>query len=186
MSYDDRYADTMSAFFSGRLKDDIASFSKEPKMVELGHGAGIGHKDGTYDQYVKQLREQITKGNGTIYIGKAIKTDKNTLSIQDSTDKFSTEDIPKLLIMFNTILNPIQIKIVWKDSNGDQILDQYYEILSAHGNDYDWWDSYGVWFIGPEGLEEGDYKVEITSKEFGIEDKTKTLSTSVEFSVFNS
>lgn len=186
MSYDDRHTDIMSAFFGGRLKDEIASLSKEPKKVELGHGTGIGHKDGTYDQYMKQLREQRTKGNGTIYLGKAIKTDKNTLSIQDPTDKFSTENVPKLLIMFNTILNPIQIQVIWKDSNDDKILDQYYDIPPAHGNDYDWWDSYGVYFIGPEELEEGDYKIEITSKEFGIEDKTKTLSTSVEFSVFNS
>ncbi len=97
----------MITFFSGKLNDEIANLSKG-KMVELGHGVCIGHKDGIYDQYVKQLREQRTKGNGAIYLGKAIKIDKNTLSIQDPTDKFSTKDVPKLLIMFNTILNPIQ------------------------------------------------------------------------------
>jgi hypothetical protein len=182
MSYDNRNTDTMSAFFRGKLKDEIST-SKEPDIVELGHGVGIEHKYGTYSQYVKQLIEQNAKGNGTIYLGKAIKTDKNTLSIQDPTDKFSAEDVPKLLIMFNTILSPIQIHVIWKDSNGDKILDQYYDIPSAHSNNYDWWDSYGVLFIGPEDLEYGDYKIEITSKEFGMEDKIKVLSTSVEFSV---
>ena len=183
MSYDNRGTDIMSAFFSGKLKDEIANLSKEPKMVELGHGSGIGHKDGTYSQYIKQLEQQRIKGNGTIYLGKAINTEKNILSIQDPTDEFATEDVPKLLIMFNTILNPIQIKVVWKDSDGEQILDQYYEIPSAHSMDYDWWDSYGVYFIGPENLEYGDYRIYITSKEFGIEDKAKVLSTSIEFSV---
>lgn len=183
MSYDDRSRDIMSAFFSGKLKDEIASVSKPSKMVELGHGAGVGHKDGTYSQYIKQLETQRIKGNGIIYLGKAISTEKNTLSIQDPTDKFVTEDVPKLLIMFNTILNPIQIKVIWKDPNGEQILDQYYEIPSAHSMSYDWWDSYGVYFIGPDDLDYGDYKIDITSKEFGIEDKTKVLSTSIEFSV---
>lgn len=183
MSYGYRNTDIMSAFFSGRLKDEITSLSKEHKMVELGHGTGIGHKDGTYDQYVKQLREQRLKGNGTIYLGKAIKTDEGTLSIQDPTDKFSTDDVPKLLIMFTTILNPIQIQVVWKYPNGDTILDQYYEIPSAHGNNYDWWDSYGTWFIGPEDIPYGDYEIEITSKEFGTGDKIKLLSTLLEFSV---
>ncbi len=183
MSYDDRHTDIMSAFFNGKLREEITNLSKEPKMVELGHGGGIGHKDGTYDQYVKQLRDQAKKGNGSIELGKAIKTEKDTLSIQDPTDKFSTDDVPKLLIMFNTILNPIQLQVIWKDSNNEKILDQYYEIPPAHGNDYDWWDSYGVWFIGPEELDEGDYKIEITSKEFGIEDKIKTSKALIEFSV---
>lgn len=183
MSYNNRYTDTMNAFFTGKLKD--ISTSKEPDIVELGHGIGIGHKYGTYDQYTKQLIEQNTKGNGIIYLGKAIKTDKKTLSIQDPTDRFSTEDVPKLLIMFNTILNDIRIHTIWKDSNGNEILDQYYEIPSAYSNNYDWWDLYGIYFIGPENLEEGDYNIEITSKEFGIEDKAKVLSTSVEFSVID-
>lgn len=183
MNYNNRNIDTMSAFFSGKHRDDITSSSKEPKMVELGHGTGIGHKDGTYGQYVKQLIEQRIKGNGTIYLGKAIKTDRSILSIQDPTDKFSAEDVPKLLIMFNTILNPIQIQVVWKNSNDDEILDQYYEIPPAHGNNYDWWDLYSVYFVGPENLEYGDYKIEITSKEYGIDDKIKILSAFVEFSV---
>lgn len=50
----------------------------------------------------------------------------------------------------------------------------------------DWWDSYSVYFIGPEELEEGDYNIEITSKEFDIEDKIKTLRALVEFSVVDS
>lgn len=183
MSYDDRYVDIMSAFFGGKLNEDIANLYKEPHKVELGHGSGIGHKDGTYSQYIKQLETQIIKGNGIIYLGKAINTDKNILSIQDPTDKFTINDIPKLLIMFNTILNPIKIQVVWKDQNGDQILDQYYEIPSAHSMEFDWWNSYGVYFIGPEDLEEGDYTIDIMSKEFGIEDKTKVLLTSIEFSV---
>lgn len=182
MSYDN--ADTMSAFFSGKLKDDINT-PKEPDVVELGHGIGIGHKNGTYDQYMKQLREQNTKGNGTIHIGKVVKIGENTVSIQDHTDKFLTEDVPKLLIMFNTILNNIRIKAVWKDQDNNQILEQYYEIPSAHSNNYDWWDLYSVWFIGPENLDEGYYNIEIMSKEFGREDNVKALSTSIEFSVIS-
>ena len=185
MSYGDRNVDIMSAFFSGKLKDEIIRLSGEPKRVELGHGTGIGHKDGSYDQYAVQLREQTTKGNGSIYLGKGINTEK-TLSIQDPTDKFSEGEIPKLLIMFNIILNPIQLRVIWKDSSGDQILDQHYEIPPAHGMSYDWWDSYGVYFIGPEDLDYGDYIIEITSKEYGIEDKIKALSTSIEFSVEDS
>lgn len=183
MSYD-RHTDTMSAFFSGKFKDDIA---KGTKKVELGHGAGIGYRDGTYDQYVKQLREHRTEGNGAIYLGKGINTDDDTtLSIQYPTEKFSTEDVPKLLIMFNTIINPIQIRALWKSSDDDIILDQYCEIPSAHSMNYDWWSSYGVYFIGSEDLEEGDYKIDITSKEFGLGDKIKVLSTSIEFSVIDS
>lgn len=180
MSYDDRYSDTMKAFFSGKLNNEIAA--KGPKMVELGHGVGIGHKDGTYSQYVKSLSGK----NGTIYLGKGIKTDKDTLSIQDSTEEFTVGDVPKILVMFNTILNPIKIKVVWKDSDGNIILDQYYDMPSAYSMKYDWWDSYGVYFIGPEDLEEGNYNIEIISKELGIEDKIKTLRTSIEFSVIES
>lgn len=185
MSYD-RYTDIMSAFFSGKLKDEIADSNKETKKVELGHGLGIGYRDGTYDQYVKKLSENRIKGNGAIYLGKDINTNGNTLSIRNPTEEFLTEDIPKLLIMFNTILNPTRIKVVWKNSDDDIILDQYYEIPSAHSMNYDWWSSYGVYFIGPEDLEEGNYNIDIISKEFGIEDKVKTLSTSVEFSVVDS
>jgi hypothetical protein len=169
--------DIMRAFFSGKLKNDIEDASKS-KIVELGNSIGIGHKDGTYSQYIKQLEEQITKGNGVIYLGKSVKTDKNTLSIQDPTDNFSTKDVPKLILMFNTILNPIQIQVLWKDSKDSKILDQHYSIPSAHSNNYDWWDSFSVLFIGPENLERGSYKIDITSK-----DTTKVLSTSIEFSV---
>ncbi len=191
MSYDDRYGDTMKAFFSGKLNNEIAA--REPKTVELGHGVGIGHKDGAYSQYVKALSERTTKGNGAVYLGKAIKeeqlelsTDKNILSIQDPTDEFAIGDVPKLLIMFNTLLNNIRLKVAWKDSDDDIILDQYYDIPTAYSMKYDWWDSYSVYFIGPEDLDEGNYSIEITSKEFGIEDKTKVLSTLVEFSVVDS
>jgi hypothetical protein len=185
MSYD-RYTDIMSAFFSGKLKDEIVSANKGTKKVELGHGTGIGYKDGTYDVYAKKLSENKIKGNGTIYIGKDINTDGDTLSIQCPTEKFSTEDVPKLLIMFNTILNPIQIRVVWKNSDDEIISDQYYEIPSAHSMNYDWWESYGVYFIGPEDLEEGYYNINIMSKELGLGDKIKTLSAYVELSVLNS
>ncbi len=188
MSYDDRYSDTMKAFFSGKLENDIATKSK---MVELGHGIGIGHKDGTYSQYIKALSKRMATDNGTIYLGKAIKEeqlspDKNIFSIQDPTDKFTVEDVPKLLIMFNTVLNNIRIKVAWKDSDGNTILDQYYDIPSAYSMDHDWWDSYQTYFIGPENLGEGDYSIEIMSKEFGIDDKTKILKASIGFSVVDS
>jgi len=190
MSYDDRYGDTMRSFFSGKFNSEIA---KGHNTVELGHGIGIGHKDGAYSQYVKALSERTTKGNGAVYLGKAIKeeqfglsTDKNIFSIQDPTDEFTVGDVPKLLIMFNTVLNTIRLKVAWKDSDDDIILDQYYDIPTAYSMKYDWWDSYSVYFIGPEDLDEGNYNIEITSKEFGVEDKTKVLSTLVEFSVFDS
>ncbi len=191
MSYDDsdimRSTDTMGAFFSGKLKNEITNLKKEPQMVELGHGTGIGHKDGTYSEYVKNLREQASKGNGVIYIGKSINTEK-TLSIpeNDQTDTFALGDLPKLLIMFYNVINPVQIKVTWKDSNNESILEQFYEVPSAYGMSYDWWDSYGTYFIGPDDLETGEYKIEITSKEFGIEDKTKVLKTSIKFSVEDS
>lgn len=195
MTYDYKNANVMEALFSNKL--DLSDISSKYKMVELGHGVGIGHIDGSYSQYIKALSEHAGKGNGIVYIGKSIEIDKDVLSdksekhknnknklfIQDPTDKFSPGDIPKILIMFYNILNQTNIKVLWKDSNNDIILEQYYEIPSAHSLNYDWWDQYTLYFIGPENLEEGNYKIDITSTTLGVEDKIITLTTSLEFFV---
>lgn len=179
MNYENRETDTMSAFFRGKLTTN--TIKSQPKMVELGHGKGVGHTDGSYDQYIKQLYEKSSKGNGLIYIGKTI--DKEKMSIPDLNDKFKPAEIPKLLIMYYNILNRTHIKVEWKDMDNETILNQYYEIPSAHSMNYDWWDSYGVYFIGPEDLEEGNYKVDITSTELGAGDNRKVLKALINFSV---
>ena len=87
----------------------------------------------------------------------------------------------------------MSLKVIWKDSNDDTILEQYYNIPAAHSMNYDWWGSYGILFIGPEDLDEGNYMVEIISeeiisREYTISDKKdniKTFSASLEFSVEN-
>lgn len=178
--------DDMKLFFAGKVKIEAA----ESKLVELGYGKGIGHKYGSYSQYVKKLSEQVIKGNGIISIGKSV-IEKDIFSIPDPTDKFVVGDIPKLLIMYGNIINDISLKVMWKDSNNDTILEQYAEAPSAHSMGYYWWDSYGIYFIGPENLEEGDYKVEIISEEIisrehtvgEKKDNIKTFTASLEFSV---
>lgn len=177
----------MKAFFGGRIRNDIP----ELKRVELGHGKGVGHIYGSYNQYIKELSEQITKGNGTISIGKYV-IEKDIFSISDPTDKFATGDIPKLLITYGNIINSIQLKVVWEDSD-DTILEQYYNIPDPYSMGNDWWDQYSVYFMGPEDLEEGDYRVDIISEEIisrehtigEKKDNIKTLSASLEFSVEN-
>ncbi len=178
---------TMKAFFGGKIRNEVP----QPKLVELGFGKGVGHIRGTYSQYVKALREQAPKGNGTISIGKSIVTDKEIFSTQNPTDKFSLGDVPHILITYGNIINGIQLKVVWKDSNDETILEQFYDIPDPYSVGSDWWDQYGVYFTGPEDLEEGDYRVDIISEEIISREQTigdkkdniKTLSTSIEFSV---
>ena len=188
MTYE-KTTNTMKAFFEGRVRNNIP----ESKLVELGHGKGIGHIHGSYNQYIKELSEQRIKGNGAISIGKSV-IEKDVFSIPDPTDKFSVGDIPHILIMYDNIINDISLKVVWKDSNDDTILEQYYNLPSAHSMNYDWWKSYGILFIGPEDLDEGNYMVEITSEEIisrehtigDKKDNIKTFAVSLEFSVENS
>lgn len=178
--------EVMKSFFSGRIKYE----APKSKLVELGDGKGIGHTRGSYSQYVKALREQAPKGNGTISIGKSIVTDKEIFSTQNPTDKFSVGDVPHILITYGNIINGIQLKVVWKDSNDETILEQFYDIPVPYSVGSDWWDQYSVYFTGPD-LEEGDYRVDIISEEIISREQTigdkkdniKTLSTSIEFSV---
>lgn len=202
----DENINTMEAFFRGKLKLEDSLKAKN-KVVELGHGKGIEHLYGSYSQYIKKLSEQSTKGNGIIYLGKYVTeqepelkhvlksklesklksnlSNQDVFSISDSTDKFTSEEIPKVLIMFYNILNEISIKLTWKDSDNDTILEQYYEIPSAYSMQYDWWDQYGVYFIGPENLEEGNYIIEVTSTSYSADNKRITLTTSLEFTVID-
>ena len=71
----------MKSFFRGDIKmEDIDSKSR---LVEIGHGIGIGHIDGSYSKYIRQLSERSKEGNGIIYLGKAISEDKSFMSIVD-------------------------------------------------------------------------------------------------------
>lgn len=187
MAYEEN-TNTMKAFFEGKVRNDIPG----PKLVELGHGRGIGHEHGSYNQYIKKLSEQRTKGNGVISIGKSIKED--TFSIPNPTDKFNVGDIPHLLVMYNNIIDDISLKVIWKDSDDDTILEQYYNVPSAYSMGNYWWESYGIYFIGPEDLEEGNYSIDIISEEIIFKEHTmgdkkdniKTLTASIDFSVEDS
>jgi hypothetical protein len=186
--YYEKDINVMKAFFEGRVKNEIPKH----KVVELGHGKGIGHVQSSYNQYIKALSEQRIKGNGFISIGKSV-IEKDIFSMPNPTDEFVIGDVPKLLITYGNIINDILLKVAWKDSNDDIILEEYYEIPSAYSMGNSWWDSYGVLFIGPEELEEGDYKVEIISeemisKEYTMREKKdniKSFSTSLGFSIEN-
>ncbi len=182
MSYADREDNNiMKSFFRGNIKmEDLGSKSR---LVEIGHGIGIGHVDGSYSKYINQLSKHSKEGNGIIYLGKAINEDKGKMSIMDATEKFDQGNVPKLLIMFHDIINGMILKVEWKNMDNDTILEQYYQIPSPHSMKYDWWDQYSAYFIGPEDLEEGNYKVEITSNENTRSKKMNGLSTTLEFSV---
>ena len=182
MSYEYEDSDVMSAFFKGKIK--VKDLGPKYEHVEIGHGVGIGHKDGSYSQYVKQLGERSKEGNGVIYLGKAIKEDKDTMSMSDETEKFDIGDVPKLLVMFYNVLNETTLKVVWKNIEDDEvILEQYYKIPLPYTMDYNWWNQYSTYFIGPEDLEEGDYKVEISSKEVTTSGRLTELSSTINFSV---
>ena len=192
MSYrDSEDNNIMKSFFRGDIKIDDQG--PRSKLVEIGHGIGIGHMDGSYSKYIRQLSAQSKEGNGIIYLGKAINEEKGTMSIVSPTEKFDTGNIPKLLIMFHNIINGIMLKVEWKNmddndndndnNNNNVILEQYYQIPSPHSMRYDWWDTYSAYFIGPEHLEEGDYKVKITSDENTRSKQIKGLSATIKFSV---
>lgn len=170
----------MRSFFRGEIK--MENIGSKSRLVEIGHGIGVGHTDGSYSKYV-QLSRQSKEGNGIIYLGKGINEDKGTMSIIDATKKFDIGNIPKLLIMFHNIINGTMLKVEWKNTDNDVILEQYYQIPPPHSMKYSWWDTYSTYFIGPEDLEEGDYKVKITSNENAKSKKTGGLSTTIGFSV---
>ncbi len=182
MSYrDGEDNNIMKSFFRGDIKMD--NLGSKSRLVEIGHGIGIGHMDGSYSKYIRQLSEQSKNGNGIIYLGKAISEDKGTMSIVSPTEKFDTGNIPKLLVMFHNVLNGIMLKVEWKNMEDDVILEQYYQIPAPHSMKYDWWDTYSTYFIGPEDLEEGNYNVKITSNENTRSKQLKELSTTIKFSV---
>jgi hypothetical protein len=182
MSYGDNESkDIMKAFFSGKIRIDETS--SKYKNVELGHGIGIGHTHGSYSQYIKQLSERSKEGNGIIYLGKDITTDNDVMSIVDATEKFDTGDTPKLLITFYNVLNGMTVKAIWKDDSNNTILEQYYQIPLPYSMNYSWWDTYSTYFIGPDNLEEGDYKVEISSIKNVKNGQLDELSCTIEFSV---
>lgn len=174
---------TMNAFFRGKIK--IKDLSSKYEHVEVGYGMGIGHREGSYSQYIEQLSKRSKDGNSLVYLGKDIKEGQNTMSIADETEKFDTGDVPKLLITFHNVLNENAIKVEWKNMDNDEnvILEQRYKIPSAYGMGYSWWDTYHTSFIGPEDLEEGDYKVEIISREIVRNRQPEELSSIIEFSV---
>lgn len=179
MSHEYEDSNVMKAFFGGKIKIN----EKEPnyERVELGHGTGIGHKDGSYSQYVKQLSQQ--KGNGILYLGKAIEEDKDIMSMIDETEEFNAGDIPKLLVMHNNIINEIALKVEWMDNDNETILEQQYKIPLPYSMNYYWWDTYYTYFIGPENLEEGDYKINIMSTEIVRNRQLQELSATIEFSI---
>jgi hypothetical protein len=182
MSYrDGEDNNIMKAFFRGNIKkEDLDSKSR---LVEIGHGIGIGHTGGSYSTYIIQLSKQSKDGNGAVYLGKEINEDKGKMSIVGATKKFDIGNVPKLLVMFHNVVNGIMLKVEWKDTDNDTILEQYYQIPQPHSMKYDWWDMYSTYFIGPEGLEEGNYNVKISSNESSKSKKTGELSTNIEFSV---
>ena len=171
----------MKAFFNGKI--NIKDLGPKYERIEIGHGLGIGHSNGSYSQYIKQLSERSKEGNGLMYLGKGVKTDNDVMSILDETEEFNEGDIPKLLVMFRNILNETTIKVEWKNMDNDVILEQYYQIPLPYSMNYNWWDTYSVYFIGPGDLEEGDYNIDITSREIVRNRQSKELSSSIEFSV---
>jgi len=171
--------DIMKAFFNGDIK--VENLGPKYERIEVGHGLGVGYSDGSYSQYVKQLRSR--QGNCLIYIGKGIKTDNDVMSILNETEEFNEGEIPKLLITLHNIINEKIIKVEWKNMDNEIILEQRYQTPLPYAMNYSWWDTYGVYFIGPDNLEEGDYKIDIKLREIVRERKLEELSPTIQFSV---
>lgn len=180
---EDYRSDTMSNIFSGKIKLEDYSTSSQLKRVELGHGKSVGCMYGSYNKYIENLSLQTNKKNDNISIGKSISIDKGIPFITNMTDKFIIGDTPHILITYYNIINHIRIKVMWKDSDNDQISEQYYDIPSAYSMQYYWWDLYSIYFIGPENLKAGNYKVEIVSTEFKRVNDKKILSSLLEFTI---
>lgn len=167
---------TMNQIFNSRVK--VNKF--EPSLVERGYGVGIGHIGGSYALYMRQLRENASVDSGAVHIGKSINLNTKTPTIINPTTDFVIGEIPKVLIELNTFINELFVKATWQDKNSeDVILESFYNIPSPYGKDYDWWDLYSVYFIGPENLDEGEYKVVLEAEDI----KRNKLISTVEFSV---
>lgn len=171
----------MRAFFGGKIK--VEDMSPQYEHAELGDGIGIGHTHGSYSQYIKQLSNRGKQGNGLIYLGRAIVINEDVASIVNATEQFNTGDVPKLLIMFYNVLNETTVKVAWENENNDVILEQRYQIPLPYSMNYNWWDTYSVYFTGPEDLDEGNYKVQISSRETVRNRQMNELSSTVEFSI---
>ena len=167
----------MKAFFNGDIK--VENLGPKYERIEVGHGLGVGHPNGSYSQYIKQLRSR--PGNCLIYTGKSVKIDNDVMSILDETEEFKEGEIPKLLITFYNILNEKTIKVEWKNMENDVILKQRYITPIPYAMNYSWWDTYGVYFIGPDNLEEGDYKIDITLREIVRDRKLEEMSPTIQF-----
>ena len=170
----------MNALFKGKIK--IQKQSSKYERVEIGHGMGIGHDGGSRSQYLQQLAERSKEGNGLIYLGKGIQEGKDTMSIVGETNKFYVGDIPKVLLVFSNVINKMTLKLDWKNARNNSILEQYYEIPSPYSLQHSWWDTYSVHFAGSEDLDEGNYKIDISStKKTRL--RTEELSSTIEFSI---
>lgn len=180
MIRDETGDEVMSRFFRGKLK-----INTDYMIGEYGHGMGIGNKYDSYEIYKKKLSEKVNQENGKTYIGKDINMGPNSLSIVDPATEFAIGETPKVLIMFYNILYGISIRSLWKDDRENIVLGQLYDIPSPYSMQYSWWDIYGAYFIGPEDLEEGNYKVQLVSYENGIKNIRRIMSSNIEFSVLN-
>lgn len=176
MSYGNEENNVMSQMFSGRLK----IYKRDLDLAERGYGKGVGHLYGSYALYVKQLRDNANIRNGAVSIGRDINLNTATPTMTDPTVEFAIGEIPKILIEFHGLINELFVNATWKYiGSEDIILKSSYRIPSPYGENYDWWDLYSVYFVGPENLGEGEYNVILEAEDIK---KNKLIST-VEFSV---
>lgn len=167
----------MDAILKGRINLSEEIKKSEPKKVELGYGKGIGHTSGTYEDYIKQLEDaNKSQDNGAVFIGKNVTETDNKYSVINFTDEFTIGDLPHVLVTYKNIINGMTLKAEWLDDNNDVILEQFYEIPPPHSLQYAWWDLYGIFFMGPEKLEEGKYSVKLSSREFGVKGNIKQIT----------
>lgn len=174
MAYEEN--NTMNQIFSGRVK--VNKF--EPSLVDQGYGVGVGHIGGSYASYVRQLRKNVNIDSCAVHIGKNIDLNAKVPIIINPTTEFVSGDIPKVLVELHTFINGLFVKTAWQDKNSeDIILESFYNIPSPYDKNYDWWDLYSVYFIGPENLDEGEYKVMLEAEDI----KRNKLISTLEFSV---
>lgn len=146
----------MNDIFSGRIKVN----KQEHILMEQGYGTGIGGIGGSYESYIKQLRGKTNIKNGVIYLGKNIDTSTDTPSIIDPTIEFKIGDIPKVLLVFHSLIDQLAVRATWKEKDSEYvILESYYVIPSPYSMKHDWWNLYSVYFIAPENLGEGEYQI---------------------------
>lgn len=176
MSHGNEEDYTMSQIFGGRIK----VYRQELDLAEQGYGVGIGHIGGSYALYMRQLRENANIENSTIYLGKDINLNTSNPTIINPTIEFAIGDVPKILIDLHSLIDELFVNVMWRyNGSEDIILKSFYKIPSPYGKNYDWWDLYSVYFIGPENLGEGEYQVVLEAEDIK---RNKSIST-VEFSV---